>query len=61
VLERLLKAVRSGESRALVMLLEAGWNAGRSVGWQQGWDLRSAVDEVLQLIRTAIEAVAVVT
>jgi hypothetical protein len=43
------------------MLLEAGWNAGRSVGWQQGWDLRSAVDEVLQLIRMAIEAVAVAT
>jgi hypothetical protein len=31
------------------------------MGCQQGWDLRSAVDEVLQLIRTAIEAVAVAT
>jgi hypothetical protein len=23
---------------------QAAWKAGRSAGWQEGWDLRSAVD-----------------
>ena len=30
-------------------------NAGRSAGWQEGWDLRSAVDVVLWYLNSGVD------
>jgi hypothetical protein len=32
-----------------------GWTAGRSAGWQEGWDLRSAVDLVVWYVNSRVD------
>jgi hypothetical protein len=43
------------QARALQAAWEAGWNAGRSAGWQEGRDLRSAVDVVVWYTSSRID------
>ena len=43
------------QARAVQAAWEDGWNAGRSAGGQEGWDLRSAVDVVVWYVNSGVD------
>lgn len=38
-----------------VRAFQAAWEAGRTAGWQEGWDLRSAVDMVVWYANSTVD------
>jgi hypothetical protein len=54
-----LRAIRQPRLRWIVTAAHlaslAGWKAGRSAGWQEGWDLRSAVDVVVWYVNSRVD------
>jgi hypothetical protein len=54
-----LRAIRQPRLRwivtAALLASLAGWKAGRSAGWQEGWDLRSAVDVVVWYVNSLVD------